>query len=208
MHWALAAVMITVVLLMMSNSARKLPWIHLMRRLRTSESQAAWMAPEHVVEKAQNDYMAAVEWLQDSPLLTWAQQWSGSPDLLIGPFLRRYQQILLRQRSERAAPCYGILRADHALDVRGFSEDGRRCWLIDTQHDRRIATYDADTHARLVTQDLGSACLVYCLFYDTRDDRWKIETLVQELPLGWNQRKHIHMTEVASAIPTRIGRDA
>jgi hypothetical protein len=193
---------------MMSNSARKLPWINKMRRLRTAEARAAWMAPEHVVQRVQTDYMTAVEWLQASPTLTWAQQWSGAADIMIGPSLRRFQQILLRQRSERSTPCYGILRADHALDVRGFSEDGRRCWLIDSQTGRRIATYDANTHDRLVTQDMGDGALVYCLYYDTQDDRWKIESLVQELPAGWASRKMLQLTAEPPAIPRRIGRDA
>jgi hypothetical protein len=208
MWWALAAVTIMVVILMMSNSARKLPWNNKMRRLRAGEPRAEWMAPEHVVQQVQADYLAALQWMQESPSQPWAKQWSGASAVMVGPFLRRYQNLLLNQRGERSAPCYGILRADHRLDVRGFSQDGRRCWLIDQQMGRRIATYNAQTHQRGVTQDMGDGAVVVALFYDARDERWKLETLVQELPAGWGtSRKLLDVVPNSPVIPRRIGRD-
>ena len=180
-----------------------------MRRLRSGNLRADWMAPDHVVQKVEKDYLTAVEWLQDSPILSWAQQWRVAPDLLAGPYLRRFQHLLLRQRSDRPSPVYGVLRADHALEVRGFSEDGRRCWLIDHQFDRRMATYDVRTHERIVTQDLGDSALVMCLLYDTEDERWKPESLIQELPTGWNSRRNkIALVPELTDSTQRIGRDA
>lgn len=207
MHWALAAMILTVVLLMASNSARKLPWINKMRRLRTGSASTDWMAPEHVVEEVQADYLAALDWLQNSQTLPFPQHWRQAADWLAGPFLRRYQQLLLRQRSDRSVPIYGVLRADHQLEVRGFSKDGRRCWLIDRQHDRRMATYDRRTHERLVTQDMGSGAMVIVMVYAPEDSRWKFEAQIQQLPQGWERRQHFAFVSEQEALPRSIGRD-
>ncbi len=207
MHWALAAIILTVVILMASNNARKLPWINKMRRLRTGSACADWMAPEHVVQKVQADYLGAVDWLQNSQALPFAHHWRQATDWLAGPFLRRYQQLLLRQRSDRSAPFYGVLRADHQLEVRGFSQDGRRCWLIDRQRDRRMATYDMRTHERLVTQDMGSGAMVIVLVFTPEDSRWKFEAQVQQLPQGWERGQHLALVSEHEALPRRIGRD-
>ncbi len=205
--WAAPAVEMVVV--MPANNARRLPWINKMRRLHSGSLRADWMAPDHVVQKVEKDYLAAVEWMQDSPILSWAQQWRIAVEMLAGPYLRRYQHLLLLQRSERPTPVYGVLRADHTLEVRGFSEDGRRCWLIDHQFDRRMATYDAQTHERIVTQDLGDSALVICLLYDLADDRWKPEALIQELPSGWkNRRAKLALVPELTTSVRRIGRDA
>jgi len=207
MYWALAAIVLTVVLLMASNNARKLPWINKMRRLRTGSACADWMAPEHVVQKVQADYLGAIDWLQDSQTLPFPQHWRQTTDWLAGPFLRRYQQLLLRQRSNHASLFYGVLRADHQLEVCGFSQDGRRCWLIDRQQDRRMATYDTRSHERLITQDMGSGAMVIVMVFAPEDSRWKLEAQVQQLPQGWERRQQLMIESEYEALPRHIGRD-
>jgi hypothetical protein len=207
MGWALAAVFLAVVVLMASNSARKLPWKDKMRRLREGGDLADWMAPEGVVQHVTRDYLNAVEWMQNSPSLPWTHQWRSATAVFAGGFLRRYQQLLLRQRSERGNLFYGVLRADHDIDVRGFSADGLRCWLIDRQQGRRIATYSHEHHERVTTQDLGDGAVVMQLLYHPEEDCWKIEALIQELPPGWQQRKKLHISPEHTDYPRRIGRD-
>lgn len=208
MGWALAAIFLAVVVLMASNSARKLPWKDKMRRLREGGDLADWMAPEGVVQQVTRDYLSAVEWMQNSPSLPWTHQWRSGTSVFAGGFLRRYQQLLLRQRGERGSLFYGVLRADHTVEVRGFSADGLRCWLIDRQTGRRIATYSHEHHERLTTQDMGDGAVVMQLLYHPDEDCWKIESLIQELPPGWQQRKKLTITPEHIEFSRRIGRDS
>jgi hypothetical protein len=196
-----------VIFRMATNSARKLPWTNKMRRLRSSGEASDWMAPEQVVARVQHDYLAALEWMQESHTHPWTHQWRGAAERLAGGFLRRYHHLLLRQRSEREPLMYGVLRADHTLEVRGFSEDGRHCWIIDHQSGRRIATYTVENHERLNTQDMGDGAVVMQMIYDPDVARWKIESLVQELPLGWQQRRKLKLSPEHLPLPKRIGRD-
>lgn len=207
MIWALAAIILAVIILMASNASR-VPWLNKMRRLQTGSDMVDWMAPDGVVQKVRSDYLLAIDWMQSSPVMPFPQQWRTAPDHLTGAFLRRYQQILIRQRSERAPLCYGVLRADHDLDVRGFSADGSRCWLIDHQSGRRIATYRSETHERFLTQDMGDGSVVMQMRYDNDQHRWKIEALIQELPTGWARRKKLSVSPEHIALPRRVGRDS
>jgi hypothetical protein len=207
MWWALAAISLAVIILMASN-ASKIPWLNKMRRLQNGSDAVDWMAPDGVVQKVKTDYMLAVEWMQSSPVMPFPQQWRGAPEYLTGAFLRRYQQILIRQRSDRDPLCYGVLRADHDLDVRGFSADGSRALLIDNQSGRRIATYRSETHERFLTQDMGDGAVVMQLRYDADQNRWKIETLIQELPIGWERRRKLSLTTELPPLPRRMGRDS
>jgi hypothetical protein len=207
MNWALAAVILAVIVVMASN-ASKIPWLNKMRRLQTGSDMVDWMAPDGVVEKVKQDYMLVFDWMQSSPVMPFPQQWRSAPEYLTGAFLRRYQQLLIRQRSERDVLCYGVLRADHDLEVRGFSADGSRCWLTDSQSGRRIATYAADTHERVLTQDMGGGTMVMQMRYDSDHNRWKIEALIQELPTGWERRRKLTLSAEHSPFSRRIGRDS
>jgi hypothetical protein len=193
---------------MASGSTRKIPWTNQMRRLHGESAFADWMAPESVVQTVQTDYLNAVSWMHDSPALPWTHQWRNAANYLAGQFLRRYQNILLRQRSERPSPCYGVLRGDHDVRVRGFSADGRRSWLIDIQTGRRIATYTSETHERVVTQDMGDGAVVVQMLYEPEASRWKIEAIIQELPVSWQQHRKITLTPEHPALRQRIGRDS
>ena len=109
------------------------------------------------------------------------------------------------------APMFvGVLRSDHRLEVRRFSEDGERCLLVDHQTQRRMATYHTRTGQRAVTQDLGDATVVYSMIYDPSDVRWKIDAFVQELPAGWERRRNAKsLVEVDELSPRdSSGRDS
>src|SRR5258708_28076410 len=82
----------------------------------------------------------------------------------------------------------GILQAQHELHVRHFSDDGLSCYLLDGQTARKMITYEY-WHARCVTsQSLLAGTYVYRMIYDRAARRWKIEGLIQQLPLGLDAR--------------------
>ncbi len=207
MIWALAAIILAVIVLMASNPS-KVPWLNKMRRLQTGSAMIDWMAPDGVVNKVKTDYLVAMEWMQSSPVMPFPHHWRSAPDYLSGAFLCRYQQVLIRQRSERDRLFYGVLRADHDVNIQGFSADGGRCWLIDHQSGRRIATYKCDTHERIMTQDMGDGAVVMQMRYDGEHHRWKIEALVQELPTGWDRRRKLSLSPEHTPLPRPLGRDS
>lgn len=206
MIWALLVVFLVIMILVFVGSGRQVPWGKRLQRVHAGvKGKAEWMAPEHVIEAVRRDYTAAMRWLQDSVLGQWTQQWSASSSFLTGAYLRRYQGILMDYRTKGVPRCVGVLRADHHIEVRHFSDDGLHCLVIDRQVGRRMATYDSRTLTRLHTQDLGDGTVVYQMSYDTEEQRWKIENYIQELPLGW--KTHARRIRLLSALPETVGRD-
>jgi uncharacterized protein (DUF427 family) len=94
---------------------------------------------------------------------------------LSGKQLQRHQTIVQQYRIAAEPQIVSVLRADHRVYVRHFSEDAERCLVIDQQTQRRMATYDYERQSRLHTQDLGESTLVVEMLYDLRNRRWKIE---------------------------------
>ena len=205
MTWAFVIIFIVIVVIMAWNNSGHIPWADRMRRLRAGAAQKAeWMAPDDVVERVCSEYLEAINWLNESMLITWPQQWSSAPDFLSGSYLRRYRNLLLSQRDSKDVQLTGILRADHVVEVRQFSENGGFCLIIDRQSQRRMATYNRQTLERLHTQDLGDGVVVYAMLYDAKDQRWKIGGFIQELPVGWRTRSVI---QELTTLPGAIGRD-
>jgi hypothetical protein len=209
MTWALLFILIAVILIMSLSASGPVPWLSRMRRIRAgTERKPEWMAPDDVVREVREHYLEAIHWLHDCATSTWGQQWSSSTYYLSGPYLRRHQQILMHYRSHGLPSSYGVLRADHSVQVRHFSENGERCLVIDRQMHRRMATYNTRTRQRVLTQDLGSGAVVYAMVYHEKERRWKIDSFVQELPLGWgNHRTQPRIQELAT-LPETIGRDS
>lgn len=139
------------------------------------------------VERIRTDYQAILVWQQTSTSLHASRQWREAALYLSGEYLHDYRVALQQNATADSPRCVGILRADHHIEIRDLSPDCRRCLLLDTQFDRRMATYDGHTGRRLHTQDLGSGVLIYQMVYDERHHRWKIDAFVQELQLGWQR---------------------
>jgi hypothetical protein len=208
MTWAVILVIVAIVMIMAMNGRGRLPWGNQMRRIQAGVARKTeWMAPEDVVSQVRDDYLASTRWLQDHVMAPWKHQWDNAPTYMSGPYLRRYQTVLTQQGVIGPPRGFGILRADHHVSVRHFTEDGERCLIIDQQLQRRMATYDSRTHDRVMTQDLGDGALVFQMRYDALDRRWKIDEFVQELPLGWGRRRSSHHIRELSALPTTVGRD-
>lgn len=204
MTWVFVIIILAIVLIMAVNNSGRLPWGDKMRRLNANMTrQAEWMAPEAVVQQVRVQFLDAINWLHESALLSWAQQWSDASDYLAGNYLRRYRNLLLTQRDSKSVQFSGVLRADHVVEARAFSESGGTCVIIDHQSQRRMATYNRRTQERLHTQDLGDGAVVFLMIYDAKDGRWKIGSLVQELPVAWRTRPLIQ----EATLPGAIGRD-
>ena len=199
---------VLVAVLISLHGRSRVPWSTKLQRIHAGVFQKAeWMAPDTVLFQVRSDYLGALQWLHDSALKDWSHQLSYAPLYLSGSFLKRHQRLLKQNASSRGPHCIGILRADHQVEVRYFSEDGERCLVIDSQTQRRMATYDLASRERLHTQDLGSCTMVYQMVYDTRTRRWKIDSFIQELPLGWGNPKLVRHIKVQAELPTPAGRD-
>ncbi len=155
-----------------------------MRQLRVAE-KTEWMAPDEVVEQVRAHYLESAAWMTDTALASWAHQWAQAPARLSGSALKRQRNLILSLRAQTRLQPVGVLRADHLVEVRQFSEAGSFCLVIDTQTQRRMATYNYRTRERLHTQDMGDGVAVYAMRYDAKAERWKIDSYVQALPLGW-----------------------
>jgi hypothetical protein len=205
---ALLVVIVAIIILMSFNGTGQVPWANKLKRVHAGVARKAeWIAPDDVVAQARIDYLAAVNWLQESMLSSWEQRWENAPAYLSGKYLKRYQTILNHYRVSGNPFCVGVMRADQQVTVRHFSEDGQRCLIIDRQSQRRMATYDYFKQTRISTQDLGSGIVVYQMLYDQNARRWKIENFIQELPTGWDDYRKSQRIRTLSALPTVIGRD-
>jgi hypothetical protein len=49
--------------------------------------------------------------------------------------------------------------------------------------------------------------MVYQMVYDTRARRWKVDSFIQELPLGWGNPKLVRHIKVQAELPAPAGRD-
>ena len=99
------------------------------------------------------------------------------------------------------------MTARHHIQVRQFSEDGCRCLVVDCQTERRMESHQLVDSGWSLAQDLGDGALVFQMCYDTRAQRWKIESFIQELPAGWGNRADVGHIRLLSQLPTTIGRD-
>lgn len=185
----------------------QVPWSGDMRRVRAGKARRAeWMAPDQVVHEVRQNFLEAVMWLHEGGLPIFEPQWSSPQYYLTGEALRRHDQMFADYETGRLSKFASVLRMHHQTLVRRFSKDGRRCLVVDYQTERRMATYDVRRQTRLHTQDLGSGVVVYRMAYHGRDQRWKIEAMVQELPAAWGKPGTPRIEEV-QFMPPAHGRD-
>jgi len=200
--------LLSIIVAMSMYGKSRVPWATKLRRVRAGESQKAeWMAPDTVMAQVRSDYLKALDWLHDSALKNWTHRWTYAPLYLAGAYLRWHQQCLQQQRESPEPHYAGVLRADHLVEVRSFSRDGERCLVIDSQTQRRMATYDPVGRTRIHTQDLGDCAMVYQMVYDVRSQRWKISAFIQQLPLGWGNPRLAQRIELLSDLTVPAGRD-
>lgn len=190
------------------SAGEQVPWSSEMRRVHAGKARRAeWMAPEQVVHEVRQNFLEAVTWLHEGGLPVFEPQWTSPQYFLTGEALSHHERAVVQYRQDRVRKFAAVLRMHHQVLVRRFSKDGRRCLIVDYQSERRMATYDVRRQLRLHTQDLGSGVVVYRMAYHPRDQRWKIEAFVQELPAAWGKRSQPRIEEV-QFMPPAEGRDS
>jgi hypothetical protein len=201
MLMVLGGLLLGLVLTMRRNAV---PWARQMKRLNPGvRYRAEWVAPPSIAEQVRRDYLAFYGYAAQTLPQGWPTYVRDLPYYLTGELLQT-QQASLEMRLQHGRGRYlGILRAEHQIQVRHFSTDGQRCVLVDHQQEARMATYDYWTGARLYTQDMGSASLVYQMRYDPACQRWKIERFIQALPPGTH-----HATPQDLYLAKPFGRDS
>lgn len=187
---------------------RLVPWEGQLTRMNAGAGEKAeWMAPPQVVEDVTWSYREAQEWLADTSA-DWGRFAQGLERHACGPYLRAQGRALARlvnQRPRLAA----VLSATHDYSVHRFSGDGLRCLLVDRQTSRLLSTRDYWTGREIHQQRLDDADLVFQMCYTVDDKRWKIERLVQQLPLGTLPRAgRKSRVRVAAELPAVAGRDS
>lgn len=204
MTFVLLIFLVVLIGLLVFYGSKQALWFNQLQRLKPDvTNKAEWIASEQIMTDVQTHYIEANHWLAKSVLMNWKTQWSESPIYFSGIYLKRHQDIL--QAQQLHPPQFvGIIRCTHQIQVRHFSHDGAHCLIIDQQKSRRVATYNFWTLERHSTQDLGDATVVYAMAYDSKQQRWKIDRFIQELPIGWNHPDHI---KLLSGLPSDIGRD-
>lgn len=168
-----------------------------------------WMAPAEVVEQVKAHYRETVQWLEAAPAYVGFARWRDqAARFLSGACLVHFTASLQTAR-ESVPRLFDVLRAEHHLNVRYFSHHGVMCLLTDEQLDRRVATYDLSTGARVTTQDMGSSRVVFAMRYVAQGEpRWKVDTYLQEMPLAANNpHGKVRIVERAS-LPRPTGRDS
>jgi hypothetical protein len=187
---------------------RMAPWEDQLTRVQAGAGEKAeWMAPPQVVEEVTWSYREAQAWLADCAA-DWGRFAQGLERHACGPYLRAQSRALARlvtQRPRLAA----TLTAAHEYSVHRFSGDGLRCLLVDRQTARLLTTSNYWTGRAVHLQRLDDAALVFQMCYHVDDKRWKIERLIQQLPLGTppraGRKTKVHL---APELPAAAGRDS
>ena len=187
----LIVVLVTLVFLLLlvfrlTAGSHRTPWGDQMTRLNpgTSFDHAEWMAPGDVVQAVQRDYMSFYQYVAEKLPQGWLEYMRDLNEYLCEDLLREQRESLDTRLRHNRGRMIDILRANHSLQVRHFSDDGTRCIIIDHQTEQRMATYDYWSGNRLHTQDLGSTTYVYEMQYDLRAQKWKLARFIQVLPPG------------------------
>lgn len=140
------------------------------------------MASDKVVQHIVEQYLAAQRWMTDQPLVSYQTCLNGLAYFVSGPHLQEVRRVMRLQQARSGPRLVGVLRCTHQVSVRHFADDGMSCLIVDSQTERRMATYDYWTKQRINTQNLGSGTLVYRMALDPADKRWKLHEFIQELP--------------------------
>jgi len=202
---ALVLIVICALFVLFAVGREPIPWTSRLRRMNAGVShQAEWIAPDDINSKVRDDYLQAIEWLQDAAN---HQHLDDSSHYLTGRFLTRFQLINNTRISSRSIRFNGVLIARHHVKVRQFSENGSCCLVIDSQTVRKMKSFQSNHPDWMLVQELGDCTAVFRMAYDATEKRWKIEALVQELPIGWGLITDNGPVRLWSELPTSIGRD-
>jgi hypothetical protein len=170
--------------------------------------KAEWMAPSDVVIQVALDYGEVQRWAAEALTAGYPRYLRELPKYFSGEALTEQSRIVLRHVRRSGTRLVGLLEAEHEVQVRRFSSDGKTCYLFDRQSRQQMITYDYWTKRRISSQPLGDGLYVYRMILDTADQRWKIAQRVQQLPVGCSiSHEPTASVQLTDRLPTAIGRD-
>jgi hypothetical protein len=173
-------------LLLWVLAPRVTPWADHLTRLHPGlRAKAEWMAPPSVIAQVRLDYATAQEVLMACAASNWGKFAETLDSCTAGPYLAYQRKALASLAQARNPRLAAEFSAEHELTVRHFTADGLRCLLVDRQTKRAVTTSAYWSGRELHCQRLDERTFVFQMVYDPSDKRWKIEKLIQELPLGW-----------------------
>ena len=211
MGWIAIAVVLIAILVVVGITSRSevVPWLNQMRRVKQKGAfHAEWIAPEEIMDTVVQHYMEYIEFAQETLLSGWTRYYHDMTNYLSGEYLRLQKQNLDARLRKDDLRIIDILRADHEVRVRDFSDDGLRCLLLDYQQERRLATYHYWSKRRIHTQHLDDVICIYRMRFDQINRRWKIADYIQELPAHYYiQALQGPIDTLDNALPPILGRD-
>lgn len=185
MVWVISISFLLLMLIVMGIFGRGdvVPWIDHMRRVKIRGAKhGEWLAPEEIMSQVVENYREYLHFSQQTLVRGWSLYVRDMERYLAGDFLSQQRTHLEARLRKNTLRLIDILRCDHEVRIRNFSDDGLNCLLIDYQTERRLATYHYWSKRRIHTQHLDDAICVYLMTYDREDERWKIKDFIQELP--------------------------
>jgi hypothetical protein len=196
------------VIFLMFSDQKEVSWADKLQRLSSGTSYAEWTAPEYVLQQVRNDYLMAVRWQRDSAFQPLDVQLNSARSYFTGEHLQQYQQILGYHRRKHPSRFIEVLQAQHAVQVRHFTDKGESCLLVDRQTERTVITYNPVQNTAPLLQSLPDAMVVYQMKYERSQRRWKIERYIQEIPGAlWPPSGKSQKVKVETALPHFSGRD-
>ncbi len=208
-EFVIVTLVVAILILSVIARRKRTRWPGTLHRLHAGvHNKAEWMAPEEIVRDVESDFLAAQRWMADSLTSGYVRFLREAPQYLTGNYLKSELNNAGTQVRKHGPRLLGVLQAHHYLQVRYFSDDGLACYVVDHQTRRRMITYDLWKMHRLHAQDLGEGVYVYRMAYIRSERRWKIEDLIQQLPLGWGmETAHSATIHLDDSLPGAKGRD-
>jgi hypothetical protein len=205
---ALVGLVVAVIILTIIARRRRAAWPGNLRRLHAGVSRRAeWMAPDEIVRGVEADYLAGQRWMAETLLLGYSKFVKEASQYFAGAYLKWQQKAVNMQLQAAHCRYIGVLQAEHELSVRHFSDDGLSCFLLDCQTERKMVTYEYWQLRAVNSQNLARGTYVYRMVYDRAARRWKVEDLVQQLPLGWDCHTANIAIRLEESLPSVLGRD-
>lgn len=196
------------ILFLMFGDHKEVSWADKLQRISSGTSRAEWTAPEYVLQQVRNDYLMAVRWQRDSAFQPLEAQMNSASYYFTGEYLQHYQTLLGYLRRKHPPRFVDVLHAQHAVQVRHFTNNGERCLVLDSQTERVVTTYNVLQAAPPLQQTLTNAVIVYQMQYERSQRRWKVERYVQEIPAElWTSSGQSYRVKVDTALPQFSGRD-
>jgi hypothetical protein len=207
-EFAIVALIVAIIGISVVIRRTRTGWPGNLHRLHAGvHNKAEWMAPDDIIHNVEMDYLSAHRWMAEALSTGYIRFLREAPLYFTGNYLKTQLHNANTQLRKRGPRLLGILQAHHYIHVRHFSDDGLSCYVVDHQTRRRMITFDYWKMRKLHSQDLGEGVYVYRMIYIRAEKRWKIEELIQQLPMGWGMQMSGATIRLDESLPHYKGRD-